>query len=526
MTKKIEASFTNNVLEYSAGDKVIQIYPVARPMIGVVVGSNKVEGKVYVNWNGRTMQVDPEEIQLAIGTPFFPVSRTASKSEERKLEKIVTALSKAGNPQQTKGNMPSRFHVEFERNLIEAGIAKDEADDIVHQYEDGFNKRVTIACLDPVAPVCGEPVVILSDKGSKPGKVGILVGSEGADAIVDLNTGWSPTSNGSQLFRIPMVAVVPINEALRERLNKSVCCASVNINKSRKASKKVANQAFSLFVSSVKNVDVVNIKGFKAWVETTCVSDAEELRIVVSAVIEREDECDPLLKIFPIFSQKLAGFDIQNDTDYNNAVQRVVPLIENCKSSILQYFQANIIPHYVEEEMKRSLTASSNVKYKAIFSTDGKKINLERMSKFELGEVMEDNSVNTLTWEQFKNSPVTKKEQKSVDDNFVKALLKQEKNFGRQVDFNSFVKKNNPSFEEKVDWLLENTSAKYTKRGIKASKVIVHDLNDDSEYEVTTPDEAKDETDKSAVEEAFKSKEAVTMGKVVAEFVASKKEGK
>ena len=523
MTKKIKASFTNNVLEYSAGDKVIQIYPVARPMIGVVVGSNKVEGKVYVNWNGRTMQVDPEEIQLAIGTPFFPISRKASKSEDRKLEKIITALAKSGNPQSTKENMPSRFYIELKKNLVEAGIASDEADDIANQYEDGFIKRTSIACLDPVAPVCGEPVVVLSDDGSKPGKVGILVGSEGADAIVDLNSGWSPTSIGSQLLKIPMIAVVPINDSLRERLNKNVCYASINTNKEINASKRVANQAFNLYISSVKNVDVVDIKGFKAWVETSCVSDGGELSVVVSSVIEKEGECDPLLKIFPIFSQKLAGFDIQNETDYKNAIQRIVPLIENCKSSILKYFQSNIIPNYVEREVSKSLTASAEVEYKAIFSIDGKKINLERMGKFQLGEVLDDGTVRDLTWKEFKESSAPKKEQKSVEEKFIQALLKKESNFGRKVDFNSFVKRNSPSFEEKVDWILDNTSAKYTKRGIKASKidkVIIHDLNNNSEYEITNLEEAKDETDKSAAEEAFKSKETVTMGKVVAEYVA------
>ena len=407
MTKKMQASFTNNPLEYGPGDKVIQIYPVARPLIGLVVGSNKVEGKVYVNWNGRTMQVDPEEIQLAMGTPFFPSSRTASKSEERKLEKIVTALAETGSPLSKLG----KFHAEFEKNLIKAGIANDEADDISHQYEDGFKKRISNVCLDPVPPVCGETVIVLDDAGSKPGKVGIFVGSEGADAIIDLNTDWSPVSNGSQLFRIPMVAVVPVHGSLRERLNGNACCASVNVKKERKASSKVANQAFCLFIASVKNVEVFDIKDFKAWVETTALPTGE---VVVSAVVEKGGECDPLLKIYPIFNQRLAGFNIQNETDYKNAVQRVIPLIDNCKSSIYQYFQNNIIPDYVEEEVKKSLTASS-------------------------------------------------------------------------------------------------------------SKVIIHDLNNDSKYEISSPEEAKDKTDKSAAEEAFKSGETVTMGKVVAEYVASKK---
>jgi len=207
-----------------------------------------------------------------------------------------------------------------------------------------------------------------------------------------------------------MVAVVPVQGALRERLNNNACCASVDVKKERKASSKVANQAFCLFISSVKNVEVFDIKDFKAWVETTTLPTGE---VVVSAVIEKGGECDPLLKIFPIFNQKLAGFNIQNETDYKNAVQRVVPLIDNCKSSIHQYFQENIIPNYVEEEVKKSLTASS--------------------------------------------------------------------------------------------------------------KVIIHDLNNNENYEISSPDEAKDKTDKSAAEEAFKTGETITMGKVIAEFVASAK---
>jgi len=408
MAKKIQASFTNNPIEYRPGDRVIQIYPVARPMIGVVVGANKVEGKVYVAWNGRTMQVDPEEIQLATGTPFFPSMRTGStKSEERQLNRVITALAKTGSPNKT-----PQFHSKFERNLINAGISPEEADSISHEYEDGFEKRFLSCCLDPVQPTRGEPVVVIDACGSKPGKVGILVGAEGGDCIVDLDTGWSPKSNGCQLLRVPSVAVVPIEGALRERLNSNCCCASVKEIGKKEHSPKVANQAFCLFISSVKNVDVFELKDFKAWVETTSIHDTGE--VIVSAVVERGGVCDPLLKLYPIFNQRLAGFNIRNETDYKNAVQRIVPLIDNCKSSILQYFRENIIPGYVEEEVKRSLQASS--------------------------------------------------------------------------------------------------------------KVIIHDLNDDSQYEINSPDEAKDKTDKSAAEKAFKSKETVTMGKVVAEYKSASEE--
>jgi hypothetical protein len=353
MTKKIKASFTNNPLEYAPGDKVIQIYPVARPLVGVVVGANKVEGKVYVNWNGRTQQVDPEEIQLAMGSTFFPIGRTASKSDERKFKKILAALSNSGKP-----NESLKFHIDFEKNLIAEGISPEEAEDISHAYQDTYAKRFGCYCLDPVPPVCGEPVVVLNECGSKPGAIGILVATEGTDAVVDLSTSWSPTSNGSQLFRAPMISVVPVQGSLRERLNNSNYCASVSSNKDREVSNRTACQAFDLFMSSVKNVDVYDIKDLKAWVQTSCDPCGD---VIVSAVVEKGGECDPLMQRFPIFSQKLSGFNVRNATDYKNAVQRIVPLIENCKSSILQYCRENIIPNYVEEELKRSLTAKQKM---------------------------------------------------------------------------------------------------------------------------------------------------------------------
>lgn len=348
MNRKINASFTSNPLEYRPGDKVIQIFPVARPLIGVVVGANKVEGKVYVAWNGRTIQVDPEEIQLAAGTPFFTIRTGSINSETRHLEKIVSALAETGSP-----NVTPEFHQNFEKNLINAGLSQEEADNVAHEYEDGFCKRFLSHCLDPVQAVCGEPVVVIDGGGSKPGKIGILVGSEGGDAIVDLDTSWSPASNGSQLMRVPLISVVPIDGALRERLNKNSCYASVG--KERKVSSRVASQAFCLFMSSVKNIDVFKMKDFNAWVETSSLPTGE---VVVSAIIEHGGVCDPLLKRYPIFHQKISGFNIQNETDYKNAMQRIVPLIDNCRSSIIQYCRENIIPGYVEDEVKKSMSKS------------------------------------------------------------------------------------------------------------------------------------------------------------------------
>lgn len=47
-------------------------------------------------------------------------------------------------------------------------------------------------------------------------------------------------------------------------------------------------------------------------------------------------------------------------------------------------------------------------------------------------------------------------------------------------------------------------------------KVEIHDLTTNARYTITSPSEAKCDTDKSAAEEAFKSGLVVTMGKVIA----------
>ena len=108
--------------------------------------------------------------------------------------------------------------------------------------------------------------------------------------------------------------------------------------------------------------------------------------------------------------------------------------------------------------------AQSFVK-KGIFSEEGRKVNLERSAKWVLSAVDKDNNVTPLNWKEYKNLQLPDNLNDYVKDGFVKSLLSQIKKFGTKVDFNSFSRKN-PSFEEKVDWLLKN-GAKYTKSGIK-----------------------------------------------------------
>jgi hypothetical protein len=109
--------------------------------------------------------------------------------------------------------------------------------------------------------------------------------------------------------------------------------------------------------------------------------------------------------------------------------------------------------------------------YKAVFSIEGKKIQGTRMGKLQLGTADEEGNVTVMNAKQFLASKLPWPDNQKSDDNYFKKeflmkLIKKEKNFGKQVDYNSFVKKGNPSFEEKLAWILKNTSVKYSKAGI------------------------------------------------------------
>jgi len=363
-------SLTNNVLEFCPGDKVIQVFPAARPLIGVVVGANKVEGKVYVSWNGRVMQVDPEDIQLACGSSFYGISRRASKEENKSVLKIATALSKSGNPIDS-----DKFQPAFEKSLIAEGVNPEEAQDIVSEYQDAYQKRACMNMIDPVPPMSGETVIILNEGGSKPGYIGVLVGSEGCEAVVDMSSDWSPVSNGCRLVRVPLNAILPVSNPMREAAEGQNPGSSLfNRTASENDQKRIANRAFNLFLGGVKNVDVFQNEDFRAWVQTSCKPDGS---IVVSAVVERDGCKDILTERFPIFEMNLCGFNVQNQTDYKNAIQRIKPMIEDCSSAILQYFRESIIPQYIDEQVQESILRDRQAGYKVLPPIPSKYTNLE-----------------------------------------------------------------------------------------------------------------------------------------------------
>lgn len=123
--------------------------------------------------------------------------------------------------------------------------------------------------------------------------------------------------------------------------------------------------------------------------------------------------------------------------------------------------------------VEKYLGESTNAISKGIFNQEGRKIMGTRTGKMLLGLEREDGTIQNVTWKQFQAAKVPWRENQKGETltkkEFLQALIKQEKQFNKKVDYNTWAKREgkNASFEEHVDWLLKNTSAKYPKSGLK-----------------------------------------------------------
>ena len=79
-----------------------------------------------------------------------------------------------------------------------------------------------------------------------------------------------------------------------------------------------------------------------------------------------------------------------------------------------------------------------------------------------------------VTWEQYKKSDLPDTTSDSIKEEFLKAMLAKEKQFNRKVDYNTWQKKTNPTWEEKIDYITKKIDyitkkmgIKYTKSGVK-----------------------------------------------------------
>jgi len=255
MERARSASLTGKVEEFSVGQQVFPVYPVARPIIGVVVGANKVEGKVYVSYNGRVVQHDPEEIQLAAGSPFFMVAggRTASTEGDKLVRCFLAAVEKtslSGSAETDAGRLAVA--------LQDQGLTANEALELAEARVAGMN-QARQAATTPLTP--GEPVVLMRDGGRMPGYVGVFVGTRGDEALVDVHTDWTSRRDGSRVVRVPADAVVPIDTPLRRRL------ASQDKPQVSERAKRIAAQVIGSGHNE-RRWQFKNPNG-EAWVETT-----------------------------------------------------------------------------------------------------------------------------------------------------------------------------------------------------------------------------------------------------------------
>jgi len=120
------------------------------------------------------------------------------------------------------------------------------------------------------------------------------------------------------------------------------------------------------------------------------------------------------------------------------------------------------LPFIVESVNEESIN-EADVVGKTIFS-DGK-------GKLFFGYYKTDDAVEFVdykTWKKLSFKDVSKGN--TNKERVIKAILKNQKQFNKKVDFNMWAKKNNPSFEQTMDWFIQNGwISNINKGGIKES---------------------------------------------------------
>ena len=120
----------------------------------------------------------------------------------------------------------------------------------------------------------------------------------------------------------------------------------------------------------------------------------------------------------------------------------------------------------VKESINEAKLNSSDFLSKGIYNMQGRKVQGTRSANLSLNALMKDGeTLQPLTWKEYKSLNVPESASEFSKEQFVNSLFSKEKNFGKKVDFNA-LNRRNASFEEKIDWILKNTSIKLTKKGI------------------------------------------------------------
>ncbi len=86
--------------------------------------------------------------------------------------------------------------------------------------------------------------------------------------------------------------------------------------------------------------------------------------------------------------------------------------------------------------------------------------------KMYLVDINDDGHITKLTFNQWKANTCRNDASELTKGCFLTVLLSQTDRFSLMIDFNKFVKKEDPSFTQKVEWLLSEGGCLYTKRGL------------------------------------------------------------
>lgn len=138
-----------------------------------------------------------------------------------------------------------------------------------------------------------------------------------------------------------------------------------------------------------------------------------------------------------------------------------------------QFKGTNLSSAEKDIKLAESVVNEADVVGKTVFS-DGK-------GKLVFGYYKDDDGVTFVdykTWAKLNMKDVSKGD--TNKDRVIKAILKNQKQFNKKVDYNMWAKKTNPSFEQKMDWFIKNGwISNINKGGIRES---VNEASDDYDY--------------------------------------------
>lgn len=107
------------------------------------------------------------------------------------------------------------------------------------------------------------------------------------------------------------------------------------------------------------------------------------------------------------------------------------------------------------------------MKTKQLVAQEMNKVNGEIEMKMFLCEIQESGICKDLSWNQFVKSTAPYKAINNYEVIFEHKLIKKAKmSFSKQIDYNRFVRNNKPTFEQKIQWIFDNTFVKIDKNGI------------------------------------------------------------